>query len=98
MSVSQLARGQRSVAAKESITNRERIVNAILPKRVCRIRFTLDHQLIHVSPEYNSGNTWAKIIEFVRTKRGGCHSPLPKRAVAIPQVFNDKGWSDVEDY
>jgi hypothetical protein len=53
--------------------------------------------VIHISPEYNSGNTWSKIIAYARTARGGAPAFLPREAAAVPQIFTESGWSDSDD-
>src|ERR1041385_7006531 len=74
-----------------------RIVTATLTPRVCRIRFVLNGQVVHTGPQYNSGNTWAKIIAFARSKRGGAPADLPRYAQAVPQVFIENEWIDVQE-
>jgi hypothetical protein len=74
-----------------------RIVTATLTPRVCRIRFVLNGQGVHTGPQYNSGNTWAKIIAFARSKRGGAPANLPRYAQAVPQVFIENEWIDVQE-
>jgi hypothetical protein len=78
-------------------TKRHRIVTATLPKRRCRIQFITGKTLVHTSPEYTSCNTWAKIIEFARKKRGGAPANLSRAAVAIPEELTSSGWIDVTE-
>jgi len=68
------------------------------PVRRCRIKFIMDGKVVHTSPEYNSGNTWSKIIAYARSKRGGAPAYLPKEAAAVPQILTEGGWGDSADY
>jgi serine/threonine protein kinase len=74
------------------------IPTATRPIRRCRIKFIMGGKVLHTSPEYNSGNSWSKIIAHARSKRGGAPADLPKEAAAVPQIFTDSGWADSDDY
>jgi hypothetical protein len=69
-----------------------RIVTAVHPKRKCRVQFVVGNKVMHTSRPYNSGNTWEKIIEYARTKRGGAPLNLPREAEAIAQVLKGDAW------
>lgn len=84
--------GMRNSAARP-----HRIVTANLPRRLCRVQFRQAQEVVHTSPQYDSGNTWAKIIAFARSKRGGAPPNLSRAAVAIPQVFTPDGWVDANE-
>jgi hypothetical protein len=81
----------------ESSIKHHRIVTATLPMRQCRVQFILDKNIVHTSPEYSSCDTWAKIIAYARSKRGGAPDNLPRQSVAIPQVLTARGWSNAGD-
>lgn len=91
------ARTQRNYAPGNSALKHRRIVTATLPRRQCRIKFMGGKDLVHISPEYDSGNTWAKIIACARSKRGGTPANLTPAAVPIPQVLTSVGWIDVNE-
>lgn len=73
------------------------VVTATLPRRQCRVVFMLGQKPVHISPQYDSGNTWAKIIAYARSKRGGAPATLPPAAVATPQVLTSAGWINVNE-
>ena len=77
---------------------RNTVSTASRPVRRCRIKFIVAGEVVHTSPEYNSGNTWSKIIAYARSKRGGAPAYLPTAATAVPQIFTDSGWVDSIDY
>lgn len=74
------------------------ISTATQPVRRCRIQFIMDGKVVHTSPEYNSGNSWSKIIAHARSKRGGAPAYLPEEAAAVPQILTENGWVDSADY
>jgi hypothetical protein len=80
--------------ARNAAPRVHRIVTAILPRRLCRVQFRIAQNVVHTSPQYDSGNTWANIIAFARTKRGGAPLNLSRAVVAIPQVLTPNGWVD----
>jgi hypothetical protein len=51
--------------------------------RRCRIKFIMRGKVIHTSPEYNSSNSWSKIIAYARSARGGAPAHLPIEAAAV---------------
>lgn len=71
----------RNFDTRNSAAKRHPIVTATLSRRQCRIKFMTGDNLIHVSPEYDSGNTWAKIIAYARST--GCHAQGKDRGEAI---------------
>jgi hypothetical protein len=93
----QTALAQRDYARRNSGPNHRRFVTTTLPRRQCRIKFMTGKNLVHISPEYRSGNTWAKIIAYARSKRGGAPANLPRAALAIPQEFTSAGWINVKE-
>jgi len=75
---------------------RQNIVStATQPVRRCRIQFIMDGKVVHTSPEYNSGNSWSKIIAHARSKRGGAPAYLPKEAAALCRryLLRVAGWT-----
>ena len=74
------------------------ISTARQPLRRCRVKFIMDGEVVHTSPEYKSGNSWSEIIAYARSKRGGAPADLPKETAAVPQIFTDSGWADSPDY
>jgi hypothetical protein len=87
----------RSQATRQSGAEGHRIVTATLPRRQCRVQFMIDKRPVHTSRPYDSGNTWANIIRFARSKRGGAPANLPRAAVAQPQVFTSGRWINVNE-
>jgi hypothetical protein len=78
--------------ARKSAPKHRPIITATLLRRHCRVQFVVDKNVVHTSPEYNSGNTWANIIAYARRKRGGAPANLSRAATAIPQVLTSGGW------
>lgn len=79
----------------DEIANLEQEIHQ--PVRRCRIKFIMRGKVIHTSPEYNSSNSWSKIIAYARSARGGAPAHLPIEAAAVPQIFTERGWSDSDD-
>jgi hypothetical protein len=61
----------RNYDTRKPVPKHQPVSTATLPRRQCRVQFMVGKKVVHISPEYVSGNTWDKIIAYERSKRGG---------------------------